>query len=53
MLQRGHSGDGCDLASTLCNYDLGKGELFVISWVELECVRCVCVWLGVAWVERG
>ena len=26
VLQRGHSGDGCDLASTLCKYDL-----FVLS----------------------
>ena len=25
VLQKGHSGDGCDLASTLCRYDLGKG----------------------------
>ena len=25
----GHSGDGCDLASTLCKYDLRKGDLFV------------------------
>ena len=42
MLQRGHSGDGCDLASTLCKYDLGKGDIFVLSLVELaECVRCV------------
>ena len=24
----GHSGDGCDLASTLCKYDLRKGDLF-------------------------
>ena len=40
MLQRGHSGDGCDLASTLCKYDLGKGDLFVLCCVELvECVR--------------
>ena len=31
MLQRGHSGDGCDLASTLCKYDLRKGDLFVLS----------------------
>ena len=30
MLQRGHSGDGCVLASTLCKYDLRKGE-FVCS----------------------
>ena len=27
----GHSGDGCDLVSTLCKYDLGKGDLFVLS----------------------
>ena len=38
MLQTGHSGDGCDLASTLCKYDLRKGDLFVLSW---------------AWVRRG
>ena len=31
VLQRGHSGDGCDLASTLCKYDLRKGDLFVQS----------------------
>ena len=28
ILQRGHSGGGCDLASTLCRYDLRKGDLF-------------------------
>ena len=31
MLQRGHSGDGCVLASTLCKYDSRKGDLFVLS----------------------
>ena len=31
VLQRGHSGDGCDLASTLCKYDLRKGGLFVLG----------------------
>ena len=36
MLQRGHSGDGCDLASTLCNYDLRKGDLFVLSWARVR-----------------
>ena len=30
VLQRGHSGDGCDLASTLCKYDLRKVELFFL-----------------------
>ena len=29
MLQRGHSGDECVLALTLCKYDLRKGDLFV------------------------
>ena len=36
MLQRGHSGDGCDLASTLCKYDLRKGNLFVLSWERVR-----------------
>ena len=36
MLQRGHSGDGCDLASTLCKYDLRKGALFVLSWASVR-----------------
>ena len=34
MLQRGHSGDGCDLASTLCKYDL-----FVPSLARVRRVR--------------
>ena len=36
MLQRGHSGDGCVLASTLCKYDLRKGALFVLSWARMR-----------------
>ena len=39
MLQRGHSGNGCVLASTLCKYDLMKGDLFVLSWVRVRRVR--------------
>ena len=35
-LQRRHSGDGCDLASTLCKYDLRKGDLFVLSCAMSE-----------------
>ena len=27
---KGHSSDGCDLASTLCQYDFRKGDLFVM-----------------------
>ena len=39
MLQRGNSGDGCDLASTLCKHDLRNGDLFVLSWARLRRVR--------------
>ena len=39
MLQRGHSGDGCVLSSTLCKYDLRKGDLFVLSWARMQRVR--------------
>ena len=31
LLQRGNCGDGFDLASTLCKYDLKKGDLVVMS----------------------
>ena len=36
VLQRGQSGDGCDLASTLCKYDLRKDDLFVLSWARVR-----------------
>ena len=39
VLQRGNSGDGCDLASTLCKYDLRKRDLFVLSWARMRRVR--------------
>ena len=39
VLQRGHSGDGCHLASTLCKYDLRKGDLFVLRWAMVRRVR--------------
>ena len=39
VLQRGHSGDGCVLASTLCKYDLRKGDLFVLSRARVRRVR--------------
>ena len=38
-LQRGHRGDGCDLASSLCMYDLSKGDLFVVSWARVRRMR--------------
>ena len=34
VLRRRHSGDGCDLASTL-----RKGDLFVMSWARVRRVR--------------
>ena len=30
LLQRGHSGDGCELASTLCEYDLRTADYYII-----------------------
>ena len=39
MLQRGHCGDGCDLASTLCIYDMRKSDLFVMGWAIVRRVR--------------
>ena len=39
VLQGGHSGDGCDLVSTLCKYDLRKGDLLVMSWARVRRVR--------------
>ena len=39
VLQRGHSGDGYDLASTLCKYNLRKGDLLVLSWARVRRVR--------------
>ena len=39
MLQMGHSGDEFELASTLCKYDLRKGDLYVLSWEMVQRVR--------------
>ena len=43
MLQRGHSGDWCDLASTLRKYDLRKGDLFVLGWTRVRRVGRVSI----------
>ena len=43
MLQRGHSGDGFDLAPTSFTYGLRKGDLFVLSWARGQRVRRGCV----------
>ena len=31
-----HNGDGCDLASILCKYDMTMGDLFVLSWARVR-----------------
>ena len=36
VLQREHSGEGCDLASTLCKYHLRKGDLFALGWARVR-----------------
>ena len=38
-ITKGHSGDECDLAPTLCKYDLRKGDLFVLNLVRVRRVR--------------
>ena len=39
VLQRWHNGDGSDLASTLCRYDLKKGVSCVPIWATVRRVR--------------
>ena len=41
VLQRGLSGDGCVLASTLCKYTLRKGDIFTLSWARVRRVRLI------------
>ena len=36
VLQRGHSGVGCDLVSTLCRQHFRKGDLFVMIWARMR-----------------
>ena len=36
VLQREHTGDGCDLVLTLCRYALRKGNVFVLSWARVR-----------------
>ena len=43
MLQRGHNGDVCDLASSFSKYDFRKGDLFGLSWARvLVYGKCEC-----------
>ena len=39
----GNSGDRCDLALTLCKYDLRKDDLFVLGWQRVRRVRRGCI----------
>ena len=42
MLQRGHGGDGCDLASTLCKYDLRKARVRQVRWGGISSELLMC-----------
>ena len=39
VLQRGNSGDDCELESTLVKYDVRKGYLFLLNWARVRRVR--------------
>ena len=45
MLQREHSGDGCDLTFTLCTYHLRNDHVFAPSWAI--CLNVVAILLNV------
>ena len=53
MLQRGHSGNGCVLASTLCKYNLRKGDVFVLSWTRVGRVRRGIISSELIMCDRG
>ena len=63
VLQRGNSGDGCVLASTLCKFDWKKGDLFVLSWsrvgrvmrgnISSELLICVRIILSFVFASCG
>ena len=36
VLQKWRSDDECDLSSTVCKYDLRKGDLFILSWARVR-----------------
>ena len=53
VLQKGNSGDGCDLASTLCMYDFRKGDLLVLSWARVQRVMRGSISLQVLMCGEG
>ena len=49
MLQRGNSGDGCVLASTLCKHDLRKGYLRDLrAKLLVACLVTPALWLNLS-----
>ena len=50
---KGHSGDGCELALTLCEYNLTKGELIVLIWARVRRVRWESVSSGLLMCGGG
>ena len=53
MLQRGDSGDGCDLTSTLCKSEFGRGNLFVLCWPGVRRVRRASISSELIMCSRG
>ena len=51
MLHRGNTGDGCDLASTLCKYDLRKGDLIVLRWERVRRMRRDIISYCLLWLD--
>ena len=45
MLKRGYSGDGCELASTLCKFDLKRGNLLqnLMLYVDVSIDLPLCL----------
>ena len=35
-ITKGTCGDECDLASTLCEYDMRKSDLFILCWARVR-----------------
>ena len=46
VLQRENIGDGSELVSTLCKYDLRNCDLFVLSSCCFICLLSHTMWLG-------
>ena len=54
VVSAGHVGGTCGSGIVSSAADvLRMSVVRGMRGVAVECVRCVCIWLGAAWVERG